>query len=357
MSEQNSPRLTYLITGLQYGGANTGMARLLSGLECEEFDIAVIAIADTPPDVVTMLPDHVEVQHMKIDSKISFFKLRHLVDTIKDTDILICSLFHATAIGLPLGLLLRVPQILVWQHSTSYQNPIRSGYYQIAYRMADQVLADSSAVKSMLVDSIKIPEQKVLTLPIAGIDTDQYRSFEIESFKGDTTISTIGRLAAEKGYDDLIQCAQELGANFQFYIAGDGQKRVQLEANAPDNVTFCGEIPNDQIPKFLNKSDIYFQPSKWEGLCMTVIEAMACELPVVASSVGGITESVVPEETGYLCEPGEIDCFSCRLEQLAKNPTLRDKMGAAGRERVISRYSQAELANQFREAVKQTKTV
>lgn len=223
--------------------------------------------------------------------------------------------------------------------------------------MADRVLADSEAVRSMLVNSIGVPEQKISTLPIAGVDTDRYQSIDIESFKGNTTISTVGRITVEKGHDDLIRCARKSGSKFQFYIAGSGRKRAQLEANAPDNVTFCGEIPNERIPEFLNKSDIYFQPSKQEGLCMAVIEAMACELPVVASSVGGITESVVPEETGYLCDSGEIECFSRRLEQLEENPALRERMGTAGRKRVVSRYSQAELANQFRKAVKQIKAV
>jgi glycosyltransferase involved in cell wall biosynthesis len=330
------------------------MARLLSELERGEFDITVIAIADTPPDVVSMLPDHVEVKHLKIDST-GLFELRRLIKVLKNTDILVCSLFHATAVGVPLGLLLRVPRILVWQHSTSYRSSVRSIYYRIAYRMADRVFADSEAVRSMLVNSIGVPEQKISTLPIAGVDTDKFRPGE-QTTDDEIKIGTIGRLVEQKGYLDLLETVRQMPA-YEFHVIGDGPQYPKLTTQAPENIQFHGRVDDTEFLGQLQEWDIYFQPSKYEGLCMTVIEAMACELPVVASSVGGITESVVPEETGYLCNPGEIDCFSHRLEQLGENPTLRDRMGTAGRKRVVSRYSQAELANQFRNAVKQTKTV
>jgi glycosyltransferase involved in cell wall biosynthesis len=204
----------------------------------------------------------------------------------------------------------------------------------------------------MLVDAIGVRERKVSTLPIAGIDTRQFQAIaEKDTEEIKTVVSTIGRLTEVKGYDSLIQTAQILKDNFQFTIAGDGEKYEELANASPSNVHFAGTIPNDDIPDFLNRSDIYFQPSRREGLCMTVIEAMACELPIVASSVGGITESVVDGETGFLCDPGDISCYAEHLEKLASDSSLREKMGNAGRERVKSHYSQRELADQFRKAV------
>jgi glycosyltransferase involved in cell wall biosynthesis len=200
-------------------------------------------------------------------------------------------------------------------------------------------------------ESMDVPASKVSVLPIAGIDTNRYRVFETDLTESGTRIATVGRVTDEKGYDDLLRCARELGPEYQFHAAGDGERRAELEERAPKNVEFHGTIPNDQIPEFLNRGDLYFQPSKTEGLCMTVIEAMACELPVVGSSVGGITESVVDGETGFLCEPGDIDCFRRRIEQLSQDPQLRGEMGAAGRERVVLNYSSAELVKRFREAI------
>jgi glycosyltransferase involved in cell wall biosynthesis len=81
---------------------------------------------------------------------------------------------------------------------------------------------------------------------------------------------------------------------------------------------------------------------------------MACELPVVASAVGGITDSVVPEETGFLCQPKDVECFSKRLRQLGDDPELRTQMGQRGRGRVIENYSAEELADAFDDALTAT---
>ena len=355
MTEQKSRRLTYLITGLQYGGANTGMARLLSELDPEDFEITVVAIADTPPDVVSLLPDHIEVKHLKLDSGGLLKGLSQIVRTLRSTDVLVCSLFHATAVGVPLGTLLRVPQILVWQHNTAYSSRLRSLYYRIAYRITDRVLADSDAVQKMLVGSMGVSEEKISTLPIAGVDTEQFQP--VKEKQGDRIkIGTIGRLVEQKGHNELLQTARKL-PEYEFNIIGDGRMYDELLNSAPDNVNICGRVNDKELLTMLQNSDIYFQPSRREGLCMTVIEAMSCGLPVVASAVGGITESVVHNKTGFLCEPGKVDCYRQYLQQLAENDKLRVEMGRSGRSRVVSRYSRRELVKEFRRAVEKSKTV
>lgn len=351
MPEKKPQRLTYLITGLQYGGANTGMARLLSELDPEEFDITVVAVADTPPDVVSLLPNHVEVKHLKVDSGNVFRGLEQIIKTLRPADILVCSLFHATAVGIPLGKLLRVPLIMVWQHSTAYSSRFRSLYYRLAHRIADRVLADSQATKRFLRD-LGVPDNKISILPIAGVDTDVYKPTN-QSRNGECIkVATVGRITPEKGYDDLLECARTL-KSFEFEIAGDGSKRTELQEVAPENVTFHGPVPSEQIPDFLNRSEIYFQPSRNEGLCMTVIEAMACGLPVVASAVGGISESVVDKKTGFLCDSGDIDCFNQHIRKLGRDDELRAEMGEMGRERITSHYSRSELRKQFYLAIEQ----
>lgn len=357
MAPSDRPKLTYLITGLQYGGANIGMVRLLSGLHPDEFDITVVSVVKTSDDVVDMVPDHVSVHQLNLSSLSETYRLPKLIPLLRGTDILVCSLFHASVVGTLLGHILRIPSILVWQHNTKPANQLRFGLYHLVYRAADRVLADSERVKTMLQTEYEVPNSKISVLPIAGIDTKSFRPFDIDTTEAEVAIGTVGRLTPEKGFDDLLRCARRLGPPFQFYIAGDGPEREWLEANAPENVTIRGKIPNEDIPEFLNRVDAYFQPSKREGLCMTVIEAMACGLPVVGSRVGGITESVVHGETGYLCAAGDIDCFCRHLKTLASDRGRRRKMGSAGRERVAARYSKSVLADAFREAVEQTETV
>lgn len=357
MTHSDPPELTYLITGLQYGGANIGMVRLLSGLHPDEFDITVVSVVETPEDVVDMLPDHVAVYQLNISGITEAYRLPKLISLLRGTDVLVCSLFHASVIGTFLGRILRIPSIFVWQHNTKPANRLRFGLYHLVYRAADRVLADSERVKGMLRTEYDVPASNISVLPIAGIDTESFRPFDIDTFEERVAIGTVGRLTAEKGYDDLLRCARRLGPSYQFYIAGDGSEREWLEANAPENVTFRGKIPNEEIPEFLNSVDVYFQPSKQEGLCMTVIEAMACGLPVVASDVGGIPESVVEGETGHLCSAGDVDCFCEHLKTLSDEQVLHESMGTAGRDRVVSRYSQSALVEGFLDAVDRTMAV
>jgi glycosyltransferase involved in cell wall biosynthesis len=210
----------------------------------------------------------------------------------------------------------------------------------------------------MLIEECDISSTNISQLPIAGIDTHRFAPRCLENnTKSIISIGTIARLVEQKGLFNLLRCAEMLGGQYQFEIIGQGEQHDELERRAPDNVSFLGSVPDSELPKQLREFDIYFQPSKHEGLCMTAIEAMACGLPVVASSVGGITESVVPGETGYLCEAGDIECFCNRLQQLRADPDLRNEMGAAGRHRVQTRYSQAVLVDRFEQVLMKTKTV
>jgi glycosyltransferase involved in cell wall biosynthesis len=146
-----------------------------------------------------------------------------------------------------------------------------------------------------------------------------------------------------------------LDDRFEFHVIGDGPLRDELCAlasdHAPNSVTFHGERPPDKIPSFLNKLDVYFQPSRREGLCITVIEAMACGLPVVGSNAGGISESVVHGETGLLASADDIDKHCEHLRTLGEDDALRQQYGRASRLRVEECYSAEALREKFLDAV------
>lgn len=353
MSDRDSLRLTYLITGLQYGGANIGMVRLLSGLDPEEYDITVISVVETSDDVVDLLPDHVTVHRLNISKITEGYRVLKLVPLLRGTDVLVCSLFHASVVGAPIARLMRIPRVLVWQHNAGFRNSRRRVIYGQLHRIAHHVLVDSNAVSRIVSDDLGIQSSKVTQLPIAGVDTTRFAPQNLDKTQNNPiTVGTVARLVEQKGLFDLLRCGKMLGNKYQFEIIGQGEQRHELEKRSPDNVTILGTIEDEELPERLSSYDIYFQPSKHEGLCMTVIEAMSCGLPVVGSSVGGIPESVLPATTGYLCEPGDIDCFTTRLVELGSDPELRKKMGAAGRERVIVSYSQSVLVEKFEQVIR-----
>lgn len=347
-------RLTYLIDGLNVGGAQVGMARLLSKLDPDRFDVTVVGLDGKGGGILPLLPAHVTVVDLDIEPKYRLDRLAPLWRRLGKTDILVTSLFHSLAIGATLGYLRGVSRVLCWQNSAEHTSDLRRRISRISFIACDQILADSAAVASMLQED-GLPESDISVVPIAGVDIETYRPADASSEDSAVRVGSIGQLIPAKNYEALIRCAARLGEDFEFHVVGDGPRRDELEALARDHasktVTFHGERPPDEIPSFLSELDVYFQPSRREGLCITVIEAMACGLPVVGSKAGGISESVIHGETGLLAPANAIDKHCEHLRTLGEDDALRRQYGRASRERVAENYSAEALREGFLDAV------
>lgn len=154
----------------------------------------------------------------------------------------------------------------------------------------------------------------------------------------------VGRFVELKNHALLLQafaqlrCAQPL----YLWLVGDGELRPQMEQLAQelgiaDRVRFWG-IRAD-VPELLNAADIFTLPSKYEGNPMSIMEAMAAGLPVVATAVGGIPELVDQDISGVLIPPNSVESLACALQRLLDNATLRLQMGRAAYERAQQRFS------------------
>lgn len=127
----------------------------------------------------------------------------------------------------------------------------------------------------------------------------------------------VGRLSPEKGIDILLAALAELDQpRPQLTIVGDGPTRSQLESRVKeldlcDSVSFAGF--HSDIKPLLAKADAFVMPSLREGFPMSLIEAAACGLPIIASRVGGIPNLVVDGENGLLCEPGSVELLHGNL--------------------------------------------
>jgi glycosyltransferase involved in cell wall biosynthesis len=161
-------------------------------------------------------------------------------------------------------------------------------------------------------------------------------------------------LAEPKNPFAILDVAERLrGEEITFEIAGGGKLeenvREEIDERGLTNVTLHGHVTD--VPGFLSEVDVYFQPSLYEGLCITVLEAMATGLPVVASDVGGIGESVDHGESGFLYKPEDIDGFESGISKLARDPSLRSDFGECGRNTVKDGYTQEVLVSRFEEAL------
>jgi glycosyltransferase involved in cell wall biosynthesis len=124
-------------------------------------------------------------------------------------------------------------------------------------------------------------------------------------------------------------------------MVGDGSERTNVEHRARclgvyDQCSFVGKQP--RIVDYLSVSDVLLLPSEQESFGLAALEAMACEVPVIASRVGGIPEVVTDGETGFLSEVGDVEKMAADAANLLTNNEFRTDMGKRARESAISRY-------------------
>lgn len=157
------------------------------------------------------------------------------------------------------------------------------------------------------------------------------------------TLVSVGRLVGWKGYHIVIEALVSL-PGVHYLVIGGGEERTRLEALAQnvgvaDRVHFAGEIPHGALPAFLCAGDVFVQPSVGEeAFGISVVEAMSCGLPVLASDQGGLREIVVPEETGLLLPAGDVSIWAAALATV-DNVTRRRQFGEAGRRRVLDDFT------------------
>jgi glycosyltransferase involved in cell wall biosynthesis len=150
-------------------------------------------------------------------------------------------------------------------------------------------------------------------------------------------IVSVGRLKPPKDFPTLVRALAvlELGS-FRCIVVGDGPRRAELlseiERHRLDQaVELAGE--RDDIAELLSTADVFVLSSASEGMPISIIEAMAAELPVVATAVGGIPELIVDGETGFLVPARDADALAQALGCLVADPTLRRQQGKAARAR------------------------
>ena len=162
-------------------------------------------------------------------------------------------------------------------------------------------------------------------------------------------VGNVARLAEQKGHRDLIAAAPrvvERHPDVRFVVAGDGALRGELEALAAplgDRFEFLGE--RRDVPDLLASFEVFAFPSYFEGLCLAVIEAQAAGVPVVATPVGGIRETVVEGETGWLVPPDDPRALAERILWVLDHPAEAAAAADEARLRVRARYSERAMVD------------
>ena len=234
------------------------------------------------------------------------------------------------------------------------------------YNRISRIIAISNAVREDVIRSnwISSPD-KVITI-YNGIDLEPYTDSSLTRKEARIRLGlpvrdvfifgTVGRLVETKGQEVLLKAFAQVHEQFSeswVVLVGEGRLESKLrglatELNINERVVFLGY--RTDIPEVLKAFDVFVFPSIAEGLGLALLEAMATELPVIASRVGGVPEILSSPELGTMVPPGSADDLASAMEAIYGMPEeKRNELGIILRERVLEGFSEEKMISAITE--------
>lgn len=160
----------------------------------------------------------------------------------------------------------------------------------------------------------------------------------------DVVLVTASRLSLKNGVDDLIRCLTQLPSNYKALIVGEGEDADKLKAlteqkSLTGRVTFLGKKNHDELPAWLQASDVFVRASLSEGLGNAFLEAMAAGLPIIGTPVGGIPDFLKDGETGLFCQPRDPSSIANAVKKIMDDSSLRRALIARGGDLIKKEYA------------------
>lgn len=271
-------------------------------------------------------------------------------------DILHCHLVASNIFAKPVGALCGVPVILNHDHTNDdhrANNRIRLALDTLSNRLATHLIAVSDSCRKFLIERERVPAEKI-SLVQNAIDLGRYskscgtraearRSLGLPA--GVPVVAGVGRLNPQKNFTLFIQIAAEVSKRHPdaiFLLAGEGPeedllRRCVREAGVGERLVFSGYVADTR--RVYLAADVLLMPSLFEGLPMTLLEAMAMEVPVVASALDGIAEVVEDGTDGFLVPSGAGGLFADRVCRLLEDSALASRIGQAASQKIAARFS------------------
>jgi len=220
---------------------------------------------------------------------------------------------------------------------------------RILDRQSSRVVTSSDAIRREWDASLSSPLYQRIYTP-CNLERDQESSEDQRILlaamddPGTINIGVVSRLSEEKGIQYLLKAVPLIArqiSDFKVYIAGEGNYRRQLHflvesLNVQRYVQFVGFLHN--VREFLQRLDLFVQPSRSESLGVAIIEAMSAGLPVVATRVGGIPEIITDNVSGLLVPSQNAEALAEAIVTLCRDSEMRKSMGAAGKKLIEQRF-------------------
>lgn len=263
----------------------------------------------------------------------------------------------------------KYPYLLsVWGNDV-YEFPLRSSWHKKFLR---KNLLEATELASTSHAMARVTEQttteRVIHITPFGIDEKQFSpSSEPSTSEATLVVGTVKTLKPKYGIDTLIRAFAQVVKSWhgeqklKLVIAGGGPQLAELqklaqEFQVSDSIAFLGQIAHADVPNVLNQLDIYVALSRYdsESFGVAILEASACELPVVVTDTDGPAEVTEHERTGLIVPRENPEAAAQAILTLLNNEQLRQKMGKQGRQHVLDHYTWQHSVDIMLDAYEQT---
>jgi glycosyltransferase involved in cell wall biosynthesis len=252
-----------------------------------------------------------------------------------------------------------IPLILSFQNYVldSWMRPYSTWFQKIHYATDLKIWTKLAIRKAKKITAVSdftaklIKKDMQLSGPVKiiynGVDTDYFTpSLSKKGIQEEISVFFSGNLTRRKGAHWLPEIAKYLNHDIKIYYTQGLRTRSVL----PDlpNLKSIGPVSFQDMPKRYRQMDILLMPTVREGLSLSVLEAMACGLPVVASNCSSLPEQIDHGKGGFLCPIGDVNEFAEKINLLAESPMLRREMGGYNRAKVEQRFRVEQMVNEYR---------
>lgn len=330
-----------------YGGARQ-VLYIMEGLQ--QLGHSNVLVCPLESDIGQAACDVAQVNEVPMKGDVDLMLIWRLKKIIRQTQPDVVHLHSRRGADLWGGLAalkMNVPCVL----SRRVDNPENALWAQVKYKIFDHVIAISEGIRQVLIGEGVNPQH--VTCVRSAVDATPYmhqvdaREFA-QTFglpEGSLVIGVVAQLIERKGHRYLLEAMPailERFPNVQVLFLGKGPLQDELseaitKAGLSEHVHLAGF--RTDLPQWLGGLDVLVHPADMEGLGVSLLQAAAAGVPVIASRAGGLPEAVADGQTGILIPPGDVPALVCAVNKLLGDPQLRLEYGQAGRQRIRDEFS------------------
>jgi glycosyltransferase involved in cell wall biosynthesis len=359
-------RVLFLTTSMPVGGAETLLMNLVRGMDRRRFTPEIVCLKELGPlgeKLACEMRVHSHLLSGKYDLRI-LPRLWRIMRIPRADAVITVGAGDKMFWGRLAARLAGVPVIASALHSTGWPDGV-GRLNRMLTPLTDAFIAVADAHGRHLAEIEGFPEDKVRVI-YNGIDAERFAPRDATAVRQSLGIPVdapvVGILAAlrpEKNHELFLNGAQRILATLpaaRFLVVGDGPKRAEMESLAAElqiasAVHFVGS--RSDVPELLAACDLVALTSHNEAAPVSILEALSTGVPVVASNVGSVSETVIEDQTGHLFPAGDVDAYVAAAIELLGDPETRRRMGAAGRNLVVQRWSLAAMVRGYERMIEE----